>query len=127
MDEAWLRAIAHAESNYTVGAVSKKGAKGIMQLMPGTISDYRVTDPFSASQSISAGAKYLKALASRYDGDRVLAAAAYNAGPGSIDQYGGVPPYAETRDYIAKVSSLYASYRRAMGLAPRSIELAPAQ
>jgi hypothetical protein len=127
IDEAWLRAIAHAESNYTADAVSTKGAKGVMQLMPDTISDYRVTDPFSASQSIVAGAKYLKALESRYDGDRTLAAAAYNAGPGAVTQYGGVPPYAETRDYISKVSALYASYRSAMGLAPRSIELLPAQ
>jgi hypothetical protein len=127
LDEAWLRAIAHAESNYTADAVSTKGAKGVMQLMPDTINDYRVTDPFSASQSIFAGAKYLKALESRYDGDRILPAAAYNAGPGAITQYGGVPPYAETREYIAKVNSLYASYRRAMGLAPRSIELVPAR
>jgi hypothetical protein len=127
LEEAWLRAIAHAESNYAAQAVSMKGAKGVMQLMPDTISDYRVTDPFSASQSIIAGAKYLKALESRYDGDRILAAAAYNAGPGSVAQFGGVPPYAETRDYISKVSALYASYRSAMGLAPRSIELMPAQ
>jgi Transglycosylase SLT domain len=127
LDEAWLRAIAHVESDYSADAVSTKGAKGVMQLMPDTISDYRVTDPFSASQSIFAGARYLKALESRYDGDRILASAAYNAGPGAITQYGGVPSYAETREYIAKVSSLYTSYRSAMGLAPRSIELVPAQ
>jgi hypothetical protein len=127
LDEAWLRAIAHAESNYAADAVSTKGAKGVMQLMPDTISDYHVTDPFSASQSIFAGARYLKALESRYDGDRILTAAAYNAGPGAVTQYGGVPPYAETREYIAKVGSLYTSYRSAMGLAPRSIELVPAR
>ncbi len=127
LDEAWLRTIAHAESNYAADAVSTKGAKGVMQLMPDTISDYRVSDPFSASQSIFAGARYLKALESRYDGDRILAAAAYNAGPGAITQYGGVPPYAETREYIAKICSLYSSYRSAMGLAPRSLELVPAR
>ncbi len=127
LDEAWLRAIAHAESDYAADAVSSKGAKGVMQLMPDTISDYRVADPFSASQSIFAGAKYLKALEARYAGNRVLAAAAYNAGPAAVAEYGGVPPYAETREYIAKVDSLYSSYRVAMGLTPRSIELVPAR
>jgi hypothetical protein len=127
MDEAWLRAIAHAESDYAANAMSTKGAKGVMQLMPDVISDYGVADPFSAKQSILAGAKYLKTLESRYEGDRILASAAYNAGPGAVTQYGGVPPYAETREYVAKVSVLYTRYRKAMGLAPRSIELAPAR
>jgi soluble lytic murein transglycosylase-like protein len=127
LDEAWLRAIAHAESDYAADAVSTKGAKGVMQLMPDTIGDYGVADPFSAKQSILAGAKYLKALDARYAGDRILASAAYNAGPGAVTQYGGVPPYAETREYIAKVNTLYARYRAAMGLAPQSIELTPAQ
>lgn len=127
IDEAWLRAIAHAESYYAADAVSTKGAKGVMQLMPDVISDYGVADPFSAKQSILAGAKYLKALEASYEGDRVLTAAAYNAGPGAVAQYSGVPPYAETREYVAKVSALYMSYRKAMGLAPRSMELAPAR
>jgi hypothetical protein len=126
VDEAWLRAIAHAESDYMADAVSTKGAKGVMQLMPETIGDYAVTDAFSAQQSILAGAKYLKALEAKYGGDRVLAAAAYNAGPGAVAQYGGVPPYAETRLYVAKVKTLYERYRQAMGLAPRSLELTPA-
>ncbi|HEX6833021.1 MAG TPA: lytic transglycosylase domain-containing protein [Rudaea sp.] len=127
LDEAWLRAIAHAESAYAADAVSNKGAKGVMQLMPDVIGDFGVADPFSARQSILAGAKYLKALEARYEGDRRLAAAAYNAGPAAVEQYGGVPPYAETRDYVAKVEALYARYREAMGLAPRSIALMPAQ
>ena len=127
LDEAWLRAIAHAESYYAADAVSMKGAKGVMQLMPDVIGDYGVADPFSAKQSILAGAKYLKMLETRYAGDRILASAAYNAGPGAVTQYGGVPPYAETREYVAKVSVLYTRYRKAMGLAPRSIELAPAR
>ena len=93
-----LRAIAHAESDYSADAVSRKGAMGVMQLMPDVISDYGVNDPFSARQSILAGAKYLKALQARYQGDDVLAAAAYNAGAGAVAQYGGVPPYAETRE-----------------------------
>jgi Transglycosylase SLT domain len=127
IDEAWLRAIAHAESYYAADAVSTKGAKGVMQLMPDVISDYAVIDPFSPKQSILAGAKYLKALEASYEGDRVLTAAAYNAGPGAVAQYSGVPPYAETREYVAKVSALYMSYRKAMGLAPRSMGLAPAR
>ena len=126
LDEAWLRAIAHAESDYAADAVSGKGAKGVMQLMPETAGDYAVTDPFSPQQSVLAGARYLKTLETMYAGDRVLAAAAYNAGPGAVAQYGGVPPYAETRLYVAKVSALYARYRQALGLAPRSLELAPA-
>lgn len=127
LDEAWLRAIAHAESYFAADAVSDKGAKGVMQLMPNVIGDYRVADPFSPQQSISAGARYLKTLETRYEGDRMLAAAAYNAGPEAVAQYGGVPPYAETREYVAKVNTLYARYRTAMGLAPRTLELMPAR
>ena len=127
IEEAWLRAIAHAESDYAADAVSVKGAKGIMQLMPETIGDYGVKDPFSAQQSILAGAKLLKALEEQYGGDRVLAAAAYNAGAGAVAQYGGVPPYVETQEYVAKVTLLYARYRQALGLPPRAVELRPAQ
>ncbi len=127
IDEAWLRAIAHAESDYTADAVSVKGAKGVMQLMPETIGDYGVKDPFSAKQSIMAGAKLLKTLEDQYGGDRVLAAAAYNAGAGAVAQYGGVPPYVETQEYVAKVTTLYARYRQALGLPPRSVDLQPAQ
>jgi hypothetical protein len=123
VDEALLRAVAHAESAYTADAVSSKGAKGVMQLMPGVISDYGVADPFSPKQSILAGARYLKALEARYDGDALLAAAAYNAGAGAVAQYGGVPPYAETQNYVAKVGALYARYREAMGLDAPSIGL----
>jgi hypothetical protein len=127
LDEAWLRAIAHAESAFAADAVSDKGAKGVMQLMPNVIGDFRVADPFSPQQSILAGAQYLKVLEARYEGDRVLAAAAYNAGPDAVSQYGGVPPYNETREYVAKVNMLYARYRKAMGLAPRTLELVPAR
>jgi hypothetical protein len=127
LDEAWLRAIAHAESYFAADAVSSKGAKGVMQLMPDVIGDYGVKDAFSPKQSIVAGAKYLKALEAEYGGDRLLAAAAYNAGPGAVAQYGGVPPYVETQEYVAKVGALYARYREALGLAPRTLELKPAQ
>lgn len=127
VDEAWLRAIAHAESYFDPKAVSDKGARGVMQLMPETIADYGVKDPFDAKQSILAGAKLLKALWTRYEGDRVLVAAAYNAGPAAVAQYNGVPPYVETREYVAKVQALHARYRKAMKLPPLPGQLAPAQ
>ena len=127
VDEAWLRAIAHAESYYDAHAVSDKGARGVMQLMPQTIADYGVKDPFSAQQSIFAGAKLLKSLWTRYEGDLALVAAAYNAGAGAVTQYDGVPPYAETQEYVAKVQALHARYRKAMKLPPLPGQLAPAQ
>jgi hypothetical protein len=114
LDAAWLRAIAHAESGFRADAVSPKGALGVMQLLPATAKDYGVTDPFSAAQSIAAGARHLARLLRRYDGDRVLAAAAYNAGEGAVARYGGVPPYAETEAYVAKVDALYALYLQAL-------------
>jgi hypothetical protein len=127
VDEAWLRAIAHAESAFDATAVSTKGAKGVMQLMPDVIGDYGVKDPFSAKESIMAGARLLKTLEARYEGDLTLAAAAYNAGVGAVTQYGGVPPYVETQEYVAKVQALYARYRDAMGLPRVPAQLEPAQ
>ncbi|MEO8162057.1 MAG: lytic transglycosylase domain-containing protein, partial [Arenimonas sp.] len=99
IEDAWLRAIAHAESGFRSNAVSNKGAQGIMQLLPATARAYDVKDPFSASDSIRGGARLLSDLLRRYKGDRQLAAAAYNAGIGAVAKYGGVPPYAETRAY----------------------------
>ena len=115
LDEAWLRAIAHAESGFAPTATSPKGARGVMQLMPDVIADYGVTDPDSPAQSIGAGARHLRWLLRRYGNDRTRALAAYNAGAGTVDRYDGVPPYAETRDYIDKVQALYLRYREAMG------------
>lgn len=127
VDEAWLRAIAHAESAYDANAVSVKGARGVMQLMPEVVADYGVKDPFSARESILAGARLLKSLEARYEGDLVRVAAAYNAGAGAVTQYNGVPPYVETQEYVAKVQMLYARYRSAMGLMPLPMQLEPAQ
>jgi hypothetical protein len=127
VDEAWLRSIAHAESAFDPAAVSVKGAKGVMQLMPEVIGDYHVKDPFSPKQSILAGAELLKSLDEMYGGDLLLVAAAYNAGVGAVTQFGGVPPYVETQEYVAKVGELYARYRTAMGMAPRSLALTPAR
>jgi len=118
VEDAWLRAIAHAESGFDANALSAKGAQGVMQLMPDVIADYGVRDPLSAAQSIDAGARHLRALLRRYGGDRTLAAAAYNAGIGAVTRYKGVPPYRETQAYIAKVRALHARYREAMGIKP---------
>jgi len=115
VDDAWLRAVAHAESGFLATAVSAKGAQGVMQLMPDVAKEYGVTDPFSPQQSIDAGARHMKMLLKRYGNDRVLAAAAYNAGIGAVTRYKGVPPYAETQAYIEKLQALYALYREAMG------------
>lgn len=114
IDDAWLRAIAHVESGFDTKAESPKGARGVMQLMPETAREYGVADAFSPVQSIDAGARHLHGLLRRYRGDLTLAAAAYNAGIGAVTRYRGVPPYRETRDYIAKVQALHASYRLAL-------------
>ena len=115
VEDAWLRAIAHAESGFDPGARSPKGAQGVMQLMPETSREYGVGDPLSYDESIMAGARHLRALMRRYRNDMTLVAAAYNAGIGTVTRYGGVPPYAETQAYVAKVRTLYGRYRSALG------------
>ena len=120
IEDAWLRAIAHAESNFQADAISPTGAQGIMQLLPSTSVRYKVKDPFSPAQSIRGGAKYLGELLRRFKGNHRLATAAYNAGEGAVSRYNGVPPYAEA--YVAKVDALYASYSDALGIAkPRHV------
>jgi soluble lytic murein transglycosylase-like protein len=122
VEDAWLRAIAHAESGFDSAARSPKGAQGVMQLMPAVARQYGVADPFSSRQSIDGGAQHIKSLMRRYHGDLVLVAAAYNAGVGSVARFGGVPPYSETQAYVEKVQALYARYREALGRSsqPRS-------
>ena len=127
IDDAWLRAIAHAESGFDRLAISPKGALGVMQLMPEVIAQYRLSDAMDAAQSIDAGARHLAMLLRRYNGDHALAAAAYNAGMGAVARFGGVPPYAETREYVAKVEVLHARYREAMKLPPLNPPLRVAQ
>jgi hypothetical protein len=114
VDDAWLRAIAHAESGFDPQALSSKGAQGVMQLMPEVAREYGVHDPYSAAESIAAGARHLRSLMRRYRNDLALVAAAYNAGIGTVTRYGGVPPYAETQAYVAKVQALQLRYRSAL-------------
>lgn len=126
VDDALLRSVAHAESAFNRMALSPKGAQGVMQLMPQVSQEYGVRDPYDSTASIEAGAKHLKMLLLRYQGDVVRAAAAYNAGMGAVAKYGGVPPYAETRAYVEKVQALYSRYRTAMGR-PLVVPERPAQ
>jgi soluble lytic murein transglycosylase-like protein len=115
VDTALIRAIIHAESAYQVDAVSPKGAQGLMQLMPQTAKMLQVSDPFNAANNIDGGARYLAGLLQQFDGDVTLAAAAYNAGPGAVTKYGGVPPYEETREYVRRVNILNKRYSAAGG------------
>lgn len=119
IDDAWLRAVAHAESGFQADAVSPKGAQGIMQLLPATAREYRVSNPFEPAQSIRGGARFLGELLRRYKGDRRLATAAYNAGIGTVARYGGIPPYAETQAYVDKVEALYQLYQEALAAKPK--------
>ncbi|MGH8126565.1 MAG: lytic transglycosylase domain-containing protein [Rhodanobacteraceae bacterium] len=114
VNAALLRAVIHAESGFNPRALSYKGAQGLMQLMPDTAFELGVGDAFDPAQNISGGARYLALLLHDYHGDVKLAAAAYNAGAGAVAQYGGVPPYAQTRVYVKRVALLYQRYRKAL-------------
>jgi len=102
-----VRAVVQVESGYNVWAASPKGALGLMQLMPATIQQFGVRNPFNPLENIRAGVAYLRQLLDRYANNEVLALAAYNAGPGAVDKHGqAVPPYRETRDYVSKVNKI---------------------
>ena len=102
-----VHAVILVESNYNPSAVSRKGAEGLMQLMPGTAMGLGVTDSFDPHQNIHGGTRYLRLLANRFHGDLVLTVAAYNAGPSAVEKYLGIPPYAETRRYVRAVLRHY--------------------
>ena len=107
VDVNLLKAIARAESNYNPNATSSSGAMGVMQLMPSTAQSLGITDAYNAHDNIMGGAKVISQHLSRYNGDLSLALAAYNAGSGNVDKYGGIPPFTETQNYVKKVLAYY--------------------
>ena len=107
---ALVNAVVMAESAGNPSAISVAGAQGLMQLMPGTSASCGVSNPFDPQQNVDCGTRYLRGLLERYNENVELAVAAYNAGPGAVDQYHGVPPYAETRAYVSRVLTAYRNY-----------------
>lgn len=111
IDPALLTGLIRQESNFNPRAQSGAGARGLTQLMPGTAAGLGVTDPFDPAQAIEGGAKYLRQMLDRFGGDPAKALAAYNAGPGAVARFGGIPPYAETQSYVRQVQAYAAQYR----------------
>ena len=106
-----LKAIIKAESDFDAQAVSKKGAMGLMQIMPQNFKLLGLKDPFDPTQNINAGARYFKQLYERFNGKLALSLAAYNAGPTAVDRYKTIPPYEETEEYVKRVLKYYYSYK----------------
>jgi soluble lytic murein transglycosylase-like protein len=112
VDPAVLHGLIQQESGFDPGAQSSAGASGLTQLMPGTASSMGVSNPLNPTESIEGGARYLSQLMSQFGGNTEDALAAYNAGPGAVQQYGGIPPYAETQSYVSKVLGYAEAYRQ---------------
>lgn len=143
LDPDLVNSVIRAESGFNPRAVSPKGAQGLMQLMPGTASGLGVADSFDPGANVEGGSRYLRTLLERYNFDLIKALAAYNAGPGRVERYRGVPPYFETQAYVARVirdfnkkklaerrtaktsASRKASTRRTVSRQPKAVELSP--
>lgn len=111
LDPPLIKAIIHTESDFNCRAVSRRGAQGLMQLMPETARDLHVVNPFDPQENIDGGTRYLRFLLDSFKGDLVLSLAAYNAGPGLVARTGGVPQIQETREYVNKVLKRYKTYK----------------
>jgi soluble lytic murein transglycosylase-like protein len=111
VDPALIEAVISKESAFDPRATSAAGAQGLMQLMPRTAAALGVSDPYDPTQNVRAGARYLRSLLDRFGGDARLALAAYNAGPGAVERYDAIPPYAQTRAYVGDVLSAYEALR----------------
>jgi hypothetical protein len=125
LDPDLVNSVIHAESGFNPHAVSPKGARGLMQLMPGTASQLGVNDPFDPQANVTGGSRYLRELLERYNFDLVKALAAYNAGPQRVEQYRGVPPFRETRAYVARIVHEYNKKKMAQEKAAK-LKQAPA-
>lgn len=126
LDPDFVSSVIKAESDFRVRAVSKKGAQGLMQLMPGTAAQLGVTDPFDPRANVEAGTAHLSALLDQYHDDPIKALAAYNAGAHRVKQYNGVPPYAETRAYISRIVRDFNAKKRAQMKANTKVAAKPA-
>jgi soluble lytic murein transglycosylase-like protein len=127
LDPDLVNSVIRAESGFNVRAVSPKGAQGLMQLMPQTASNLGVRNAFDPKANVEGGTRYLRELLERYDFDLIKALAAYNAGPERVEHYGGVPPYSETKAYVARIVRDFNRKKLAAQAAAKEEEKAAAQ